>query len=210
MTDSSEQSGKIAMSPLRAAVYAAGLVAVFATYIYVYGVTVPAVSYCVLAVLLLLVALIDAETYTIPNIYVVGISMLFFVMVCVETIMGAPMTQVVAQVTDGLLGSLVVGGGMLLFSVVFDLVTGRMSLGGGDIKLLLAVNLFLGLQLSIANLVLSCIFALIFAAVTGKQKKEGEDGSLQRVIPFGPGIALATVLSLAVGPLAFAWLGLAL
>lgn len=191
MTDSSAKP-----SALQIAVPAVGLAALFAIYIYVCGITVAAVAYCLLGFVLLAVALIDLKTYTIPNIFVVGISLLFFAMVTMETVMGTPMPEVVGQVTDGLMGSLVVGGGMLLFSVVFDMVTGKMSLGGGDIKLLLAVNLFLGLKLSIANLVLSCILAVIFAAVSGVHKPEAEDAKFsQRVIPFGPAIALATVLT---------------
>lgn len=202
------ESKKFAAPRTFSIVCAVVLVAIFATYIYVYGLTPASVTYCIVAALLMKVAIVDMGSYTIPNIFVVGISLLFFAMLTVETVVGVPMREVVSQATDGLLGSLVVGGGMLLFSVLFDLVTHRMSLGGGDIKLLLAVNLFLGLKLSILALVLSCVFGLIFAAVSGIHKPEMEGAKFsKRIIPFGPSIAAATVLSQLAGPYLLPLLG---
>lgn len=192
----------------RVIAFAITLAVVFAIYIYVYGFGIPAIAFCVVAALLLAAASIDLDTYTIPNVFVVGISLVFFAMLAAETMAGVPMTGVVAQAIDGLLGSLVVGGGMLLFSIVFDLVTGRMSLGGGDIKLLLAVNLFLGLRLSILNLVLCCVFGLLFALVSNVHKPESEGADFkQRVIPFGPSIALASIISQLGGPFLLGQLG---
>lgn len=45
---------------------------------------------------------------------------------------------------DGLVGALVLGGGSLVASIAFEHLAKRPSMGGGDIKLLAAVGLFLG------------------------------------------------------------------
>ena len=83
---------------------------------------------------------------------------------------------------------------MLLFSLLFDKITGKESLGGGDIKLLFVVGLYLGLAVGFFNLILSCITGLLMVALLKKQR-----------IPFGPAIAAATYISLLAGPAVVGW-----
>lgn len=84
---------------------------------------------------------------------------------------------------QGLLGGVVIGGGMLLISLVFDKVTGKESLGGGDVKLFFIAGLFLGAANGLLCIILSCIIGLIFAGIFRKQR-----------IPFGPSISAAVFL----------------
>lgn len=91
---------------------------------------------------------------------------------------------------------------MLVLSVAFDKVTKRRSLGGGDVKLLFMVGLFLGLAGSMLNLLMACLMGLAFAFAQGLSvpsspgEGEGEGESVRtRAIPFGPAIAAATAFT---------------
>ena len=94
----------------------------------------------------------------------------------------------------GLLGGLIIGGGMLLLSLLFDRLLGKESLGGGDIKLFFMTGLFLGTAVSLFSLILSCILGL-FVAVGMKQNR----------IPFGPAISAAAFISLLYGEQFVSW-----
>ena len=100
----------------------------------------------------------------------------------------------VRYLRDGLLGGVIVAGALLLLSLLFDRLTGKESLGGGDIKLFFAAGLYLGLAGSLFNLILSCFTGLLFAFCFRKNR-----------IPFGPSIAAATYVSLLFGPLVTNW-----
>ena len=64
----------------------------------------------------------------------------------------------------------------------------RKALGGGDIKLLFALGLFLGFGRSITMLFLACIFGLATALFTAGKGRYGH-------FPFGPAISLAYIIT---------------
>ena len=84
------------------------------------------------------------------------------------------------------------GGGLLLISLAMDKLMGRDTLGGGDIKLLAVVGLYLGPIASLFALVLACMLGLAIHALN--RKKDGK-----AAFPFGPSIALATAIMLLYG-----------
>jgi leader peptidase (prepilin peptidase)/N-methyltransferase len=69
-----------------------------------------------------------------------------------------------------------------------DKILKRDSLGGGDIKLLFVIGLYLGLGTGLFNLILSCLTGLVFVFILKRDR-----------IPFGPAISLATAFSLLYG-----------
>lgn len=77
---------------------------------------------------------------------------------------------------------------MLLLTLLFDRLTGKESMGGGDIKLFFVTGLYLRPGAALFNLVLSCIVGLFLAFSFKKEK-----------LPFGPAISIATFLSVLVG-----------
>ena len=117
------------------------------------------------------------------------------------------------------LAAVVYGGGVLLISNVLDKVLGRESLGGGDVKLLAVVGLYLGMVGTLFALMLACVFGLIvFAARRGSRGENKQDhGTDQdsetdtggKAFPFGPSISLAAGLMLLFGePLVNWYIGL--
>lgn len=244
------------------------MAALFVALLVVYGVGAPWLAYAALACILMGASLVDLDTYTIPNGFVIAAAAVWLLMMAasfagaigfplvpaamrepaalvaadlllagaapeaVSSVFGvgslfAPLVGAgwLAGLLDGLAGGLLVGGGILLFSLVFDAVTGKTSLGGGDVKLLFAVGLFLGAALSLLNLLVACVLGLVFAAFRlrrapstpcGKAVKcaagEGAGASpestpppVDKAIPFGPAIAAATMLTLLGGPLVLTW-----
>lgn len=83
---------------------------------------------------------------------------------------------------------------MLLISLVFDKLTGKESLGGGDIKLLFMTGLYMRPGVTLFSLILSCFVGLFIALGLKKDK-----------IPFGPSISIAVFLSILFGSEFVAW-----
>ena len=100
---------------------------------------------------------------------------------------GMPKGEILAHVIAGV----ALCGGLLGISLVMDRILGRDSLGGGDIKLLAVVGLYLGPIGAMFALVLACVIGL---AVHGLRR--GAEG---RAFPFGPSIAVAAAAMLLYG-----------
>lgn len=95
----------------------------------------------------------------------------------------------------GLLSGTALGGGMLALSLLFDRLTGKESLGGGDIKLFFMTGLYFETAWEILfYLILSCLLGLGFAALKRTQK-----------IPFGPAIAAACFIMILYGDRMTRW-----
>ena len=97
---------------------------------------------------------------------------------------------------DGLVGALVLGGGSLAVSIVFERLAQRPSMGGGDVKLLAVVGLFLGWERGLWCLFTACLIVLVMQAVS--RVREGGKGIGSQMFPFAPailvGVAIASIL----------------
>lgn len=102
--------------------------------------------------------------------------------------------NIVRAVAHGGIGAVVISGGMLIVSLIFDRVTGKESLGGGDIKLFFSAGLYLGTMNGLLCVIVSCVLGLIIAAVRRKKR-----------IPFGPEISASIFLCAMFGQNAVNW-----
>lgn len=106
-----------------------------------------------------------------------------------------PFTQwLLTDLRWGLISAFGVGLLMLLISLVFDRLTGKESLGGGDIKLLFMTGLYMRPGVTLFSLIFSCFVGLFIALGLKKDK-----------IPFGPSISIAVFLSILFGSEFVAW-----
>lgn len=189
--------------------------AYFVSIVAVYGLTIHALALCVLGCILMGLSLVDLDTFTIPNGFIAAgilvwiVSFAFYGVAPMSgsiglgsLMLGLTGSPTVAVLLDGLLGAFVVAGGLLVLSFVFDKVVGRQSLGGGDVKLVFVVGLYLGVAASVLNLIVACIVGIAFSLATQRTRRDAED---PRVFPFGPSIALATWFTLILGPHLLAW-----
>ena len=135
-------------------------------------------------------SLVDFESKIIPNGTLLIAAGAWLV---AEPFLFESWTRTLAHVGTGV----AISGGMLLISLVMDKVLQRESLGGGDVKLFAVVGLYLGLLPSMFALILSCILGL--AVNLPRQRGNSEP------FPFGPWIAVATVVMLFCGQAVVEW-----
>ena len=94
---------------------------------------------------------------------------------------------------DGLVGALVLGGGSLAVSIAFERLAQRPSMGGGDIKLLAVVGLFLGWERGLWCLFAACLVALVMQMAS--RFREGGKGIGSQMFPFAPAILVGVVIA---------------
>lgn len=94
---------------------------------------------------------------------------------------------------DGLVGALVLGGGSLAASIAFERLAQRPSMGGGDIKLLAVVGLFLGWERGLWCLFAACLVVLVMQMAS--RFREGGKGIASRTFPFAPAILVGVVIA---------------
>ena len=94
---------------------------------------------------------------------------------------------------DGLAGALVLGGGSLAASIAFERLAQRPSMGGGDIKLLAVVGLFLGWERGLWCLFAACLVVLVMQMAS--RFREGGKGIGPQTFPFAPAILVGVVIA---------------
>ena len=94
---------------------------------------------------------------------------------------------------DGLVGALVLGGGSLAASIAFEHLAKRPSMGGGDVKLLAAVGLFLGWERGLWCLFAACLVVLVMQMAS--RFREGGKGIGSQTFPFAPAILVGVVIA---------------
>ena len=88
---------------------------------------------------------------------------------------------------------------LLLLVLLMEKIRGMEMMGGGDIKLLFLMGLYLGWANNMLALFVGCLTAIIYGMI--KQKKEGSEV----YIPFGPFLSLGAVSALLVGDGLIQW-----
>ena len=168
-----------------------------------------------LAVILMGLSLVDLKTYIIPDrFHVLGIIWWLMTLPLIALTKGQGVTSYFARevlgsggvlsqtgtgslssielmlqdLKNGLISAFGIALFMLVLSIIFDKVSGKESLGGGDIKLLFMTGLYMRPGVAVFNLILSCIVGLVFVFILKKEK-----------IPFGPSISLAAMISILLG-----------
>ena len=179
-----------------------------------FGLTVLCLRNYVMLAVLFVVTLTDIETMEIPDsCHVIAaaawaVTAPFIYRVGTPTpgsMFGVDLTLPIDVKTIGLhvAAGLVFGSGLLALSLIMDHIMKRDTLGGGDIKLIAVVGLYMGFIGTLFVIMLSCITGLVFNVILNSGKEESKP------FPFGPWIAISTVIMLFFGdPLIQWYLGL--
>lgn len=169
-----------------------GLAALYVAVFLRFGFTLYTLDLMVLVSCLFTLSLIDADTMIIPD--------RFLVVPAIVQIIYAYYYGGFASVWYAVWHALVLGGAVLLLSLFMDKVLGKESMGGGDIKLLALIGLFLSLPECLLLLIFACIIGLISALIAH---------SKGAAFPFGPALSAAMFITLMVGePIVNWYLGL--
>ena len=94
---------------------------------------------------------------------------------------------------------LVIGGGiLLLIGSTAKWILKKEAMGGGDVKLLAAMGTFLGYKLVLLTLILASFVGSIIGAIVLIQAKKKEKAATPfgHYIPFGPYLAIGTIIAL--------------
>jgi len=150
--------------------------AVFLTTVWRFGLSWRTVETLLLGCILVYLSLVDLDTMELP-----GVPMLVGAAGFLAFLPTYP--DPLGRLGWGVVGAVAVGGGVLAVSLAADKLMGRETMGGGDVKLLALLGLYLGPGGGLLLLILACFVGLAFAALsrTGRGRE----------FPFGPSIALA-------------------
>ncbi len=157
-----------------------------------FGFSLSFFSLLVFATALIGITFIDLDHRIIPDVISLpGIAIGFLL-----AILGTSIT-----VKESLIGILVGGGSLFVVAFVYEPLTKREGMGGGDVKLLAMIGAWLGWK--------SVLFSLFFASLSGTFiggatmliRKEGR----HYAIPFGPFLALSALVYIFFGPQLINW-----
>lgn len=163
------------------------LTAVMALLVYwKFGLTLKFLAAFIFVSALILITFIDIDHQIIPDVITLpGIPICFCMAIFIMKL----------SFMEALLGVLIGGGSLYLIALIYELVTKREGMGGGDIKLLALLGAFLGWKSLLFILLVSSLVGAVFGISVMMIK--GSD--MKYVVPFGPFLSFAAVAYLFVG-----------
>ena len=139
---------------------------------------------------LFLLSLVDLEIREIPDGSLIAAAVIWL----------AALPFLWAGWADALLhlaAGLVYAGVLLGVSLLMDRILGKESLGGGDVKLLAVIGLYLGFLPTLFAVILACVLGLLQALISGKRRGTA--------FPFGPALSAGAALMLFFGSAMMDW-----
>ncbi|OIP71519.1 prepilin peptidase [Candidatus Atribacteria bacterium CG2_30_33_13] len=158
----------------------------------IYGLSIQSLIYIILSSALIIIAFIDLNEQIVPDVISlpgigVGLILSFFV----------PYLSFI----NSALGVVVGGGIILIIALVGSMIFKKEAMGGGDVKLAAMIGAFLGWRYTIISLFLGFFLgALVGIFLVLSKIKSKED-----MVPFGPFIALGSLITLLWGEKIIAW-----
>ncbi|MDP3038275.1 MAG: prepilin peptidase [Deltaproteobacteria bacterium] len=157
-----------------------------------FGFSLSFFSLLVFAAALIVITFIDLDHRIIPDVISLpGIAIGFLL-----AILGTSIT-----VKESLIGILVGGGSLFVVAFVYETLTKREGMGGGDVKLLANNGAWLGWKSVLFSLFFASLLGTFIGGATMLIRKEGR----HYAIPFGPFLALSALVYIFFGPQLINW-----
>ncbi|HET6460968.1 MAG TPA: prepilin peptidase [Syntrophales bacterium] len=151
-----------------------------------FGLSFKCLSSFIFTSALIVITFIDLRNQIIPDVITLpGIPVLFVLAVFFMHV----------TVWQSLLGILIGGGGLFAIAFLYETITKREGMGGGDIKLLAMLGAFLGWK----SLFFILFVSSLLGAVVGVSAMILKGQNMKYAIPFGPFLSIAAVAYLFVG-----------
>lgn len=149
-------------------------------------------SLLLFAAALLVITFIDLDYRIIPDVISLPGIVIGFVLA---------LTGISISVKSSLIGLLVGGGSLFIVAYIYEAITKREGMGGGDVKLLAMIGAWLGWQAVLFTLFFASLLGTIIGGTVMLIQKEGR----YYAIPFGPFLALAALAYIFFGPPLIYW-----
>ncbi len=163
--------------------------ALFLLMFYHFGVTLEFLLALAFIAVLLPISVIDARHYIIPNVIILTGLILGVVIVCAIAYQRTDVWYLLTRFIGAVAGGLV----LWLIAVIGSAILRKKAMGGGDIKLMALIGLFLGAW---PELVMVIAFSALSGAIVGSALILSGRRSRQSPIPYGPFLAGAAVFVL--------------
>ncbi|MDE0504993.1 MAG: A24 family peptidase, partial [Candidatus Poribacteria bacterium] len=151
-----------------------------------FGLTLDFVRGCLIVALLIPVSWIDARWYIIPNaIITTGLTLGSGIIVAI-----AVEQQDWFLILEHLFGAVAGGGILLLIGVLGRAILRKEAMGGGDVKLMALIGLFLGAW---PHLLIVVVLSAFIGSIVGLMLILFTERNRQQPIPYGPFLAIAAV-----------------
>lgn len=145
-----------------------------------WDVSLTALMYAILLSLLFAASLVDLDIQELPDGLLLTGALAYFPLAYIQG--GFPF------IFRGLLGAALLFVPMLVVVLLFDKLSGKESMGGGDLKLIALLGLYFGWQQGWLLIIAACLLGLAFAALLGRVKSRA-------AFPFGPALSAAAWLT---------------
>lgn len=145
-----------------------------------FGLSLKFLAFFIFTAVLIVITFIDLDHQIIPDILTLpGIPIFFLVAIFMAEV----------PWLDALLGLLIGGGILFVIAIVYELITKREGMGGGDIKLLAMIGGFLGWK----SLIFILLFSSFAGAIVGMTAMIIKKQDMKYAVPFGPFLAAAVI-----------------
>ncbi len=151
-----------------------------------YGLSIKYVFSFTFTCALIVITFIDLDHQIIPDVITLPGIPLFFLMAVF--FMGIP-------ILEALLGILIGGGCLFAIAFLYEIITKREGMGGGDIKLLAMLGAFLGWK----SIFFILFVSSLLGAVVGISVMIAKGKDMKYAVPFGPFLSIAAIAYLFVG-----------
>jgi leader peptidase (prepilin peptidase)/N-methyltransferase len=151
-----------------------------------FGLTLKFLIFFIFTAVLIVITFIDLDHQIIPDIITLPGIPLFFL---------AAIFLVKIPWMEALIGLLIGGGVLFAIAFVYELLTKREGMGGGDIKLLAMIGGFLGWK----SLIFVLLFSSFSGAIVGLTAMIIKKQDMKYAVPFGPFLSAAAVAYLFLG-----------
>ena len=168
----------------------ATLALIFVAFFFRFGLTVQLVSALVFACCLFCLSLVDLDTQIIPD---------RFILIPI-IVRGAELfyTGGFRGLLSGILPGFIIAAAVLILSLIMDKVLKKDTMGGGDIKLLFVIGMYLSFPACLLMVMIACIVGIGVAGMLMKVDS-------QTAFPFGPALSIAAVVTMLVGDPIISW-----